>query len=55
MERAHLFKYLFDMSLDEITSFISYDEKVDAAQVAGNARRWWRNSDRLVKTVLTIA
>ena len=26
-----------------------------AAQVAGNARRWWRNSDRLVKTVLTIA
>ena len=29
---------------------------VDGAdQVAGNARRWWRNSDRLVKTVLTIA
>ena len=25
-----------------------------AAQVAGNARRWWRNSDRLVKTVLTV-
>lgn len=26
-----------------------------AAQVAGNARRWWRNSDRLLKTTLTIA
>jgi group II intron reverse transcriptase/maturase len=26
-----------------------------AAQVAAKARRWWRNSDRLVKTVLTIA
>ncbi len=26
-----------------------------AAQVAGNSRRWWRNSDRLLKTVLTIA
>ena len=26
-----------------------------ARQVAGNARRWWRNSDRLLKTVLTIA
>lgn len=26
-----------------------------AAQVAGNSRRWWRNSDRLLKTVLSIA
>ena len=26
-----------------------------AAQVAGNSRRWWHNSDRLLKTVLTIA
>ena len=26
-----------------------------AQQVAGNSRRWWRNSDRLLKTVLTIA
>lgn len=26
-----------------------------AKQVAGNSRRWWRNSDRLLKTVLTIA
>ena len=26
-----------------------------ARQVAGNCRRWWRNSDRLLKTVLTIA
>lgn len=26
-----------------------------ARQVAGNARRWWRNSDRLLKTTLTIA
>ncbi|UUZ76136.1 group II intron reverse transcriptase/maturase [Polaromonas sp. P1(28)-13] len=26
-----------------------------ASQVAGNSRRWWRNSDRLLKTVLTIA
>jgi len=26
-----------------------------AKQVAGNARRWWRNSDRLLKTTLTIA
>jgi len=25
-----------------------------AKQVAGNSRRWWRNSDRLFKTVLTI-
>ncbi len=25
-----------------------------ASQVAGNSRRWWRNSDRLIKTVLTI-
>jgi hypothetical protein len=31
MERAHLFKYLFDMSLDEITSFIAYDETVEAS------------------------
>jgi RNA-directed DNA polymerase len=26
-----------------------------AKQVAGNCPRWWRNSDRLLKTVLTIA
>ena len=26
-----------------------------ARQVAVNSRRWWRNSDRLLKTVLTIA
>jgi hypothetical protein len=26
-----------------------------AAQVAANSRRWWRNSDRLLKTTLTIA
>ena len=26
-----------------------------AKQVAGNCHRWWRNSDRLLKTVLTIA
>jgi len=26
-----------------------------ARQVAGNSRRWWHNSDRLLKTVLTIA
>jgi RNA-directed DNA polymerase len=26
-----------------------------AKQVAGNSRRWWRNSDRLLKTTLTIA
>jgi len=26
-----------------------------AARVAGNSRCWWRNSDRLIKTVLTIA
>ena len=26
-----------------------------ARQVAGNCHRWWRNSDRLLKTVLTIA
>lgn len=26
-----------------------------ALQVAGNSRRLWRNSDRLLKTVLTIA
>jgi len=26
-----------------------------ARQVATNSRRWWRNSDRLLKTVLTIA
>ena len=26
-----------------------------ARQVAANSRRWWRNSDRLLKTVLTIA
>jgi RNA-directed DNA polymerase len=25
-----------------------------ARRVAGNNRRWWRNSDRLLKTVLTI-
>ena len=31
MERAHLFKYLFDMSLAEITSFISYDETIEAS------------------------
>ena len=31
MEQAHLFKYLFDMSLDEITSFIDYDETVAAS------------------------
>lgn len=26
-----------------------------ARQVAGNSRRWWRNSDRMLKMVLTIA
>ncbi|HSI57107.1 MAG TPA: group II intron reverse transcriptase/maturase, partial [Ideonella sp.] len=26
-----------------------------ARRVAGNSRRWWRNSDRLLHTVLTIA
>ncbi len=26
-----------------------------ARPVAGNSRRWWRNSDRLLKTVLTVA
>ena len=26
-----------------------------AQQVAGNSGSWWRNSDRLLKTVLTIA
>ncbi len=26
-----------------------------AKQVAVNSRRWWRNSDRLLKSVLTIA
>jgi RNA-directed DNA polymerase len=26
-----------------------------AAQVAGNARRWWRNSAKLLQTILTIA
>ena len=25
-----------------------------AKQVAANSRRWWRNSDRLLKTVMTI-
>jgi RNA-directed DNA polymerase len=29
--------------------------EVVARRVAGNSRRWWRNSDRLLKTVLTIA
>ena len=31
MEQVHLFKYLFDRSLDEITSFISYDETIEAS------------------------
>ena len=31
MQPAHLFKYLFDMSLAEITSFISYDETIEAS------------------------
>ncbi len=26
-----------------------------AKRVAANSRRWWRNSDHLLKTVLTIA
>ncbi|MFN7711382.1 MAG: group II intron reverse transcriptase/maturase, partial [Curvibacter sp.] len=26
-----------------------------AKQVAANCHRWWRNSDRLLKTTLTIA
>jgi RNA-directed DNA polymerase len=26
-----------------------------ARRVTANSRRWWRNSDRLLKTVLTIA
>ena len=26
-----------------------------ARQVAVNSRRWWRNSDRLLKTVLKVA
>jgi RNA-directed DNA polymerase len=26
-----------------------------AKQVAGNCRRWWRNSDGVIKRVLTIA
>ncbi len=31
MEQAQLFKYLFDMSLDEIASFIAYDETIKAS------------------------
>jgi hypothetical protein len=31
MGQAHLFKYLFDMSLDEIASFIDYDETIEAS------------------------
>ena len=31
MEQAHLFKYLYDMSLDEIASFIDYDETIEAS------------------------
>ena len=31
MEQAQLFKHLFDMSLDEIASFIDYDETVEAS------------------------
>jgi RNA-directed DNA polymerase len=27
----------------------------EAQRVAGNSRCWWRNSDGLIKTVLTIA
>jgi hypothetical protein len=29
--------------------------EIVARRVAGNSRCWWRNSDRLLKTVLTIA
>jgi len=31
MEQVQLFKHLFDMSLDEIASFIDYDETVEAS------------------------
>jgi len=31
MEQAQLFKHLFDMSLDEIASFINYDETIEAS------------------------
>jgi len=31
MEQAQLFKHLFDMSLDEIASFIDYDETIEAS------------------------
>ena len=31
MAQAHLFKYLFDMSLDAIASFIDYDETIKAS------------------------
>ena len=31
MEQAQLFKRLFDMSLDEIASFIDYDETIEAS------------------------
>jgi len=31
MEQAQLFKHLFDMSLDEIASFIDYDETIEVS------------------------
>ena len=31
MEQAQLFKRLYDMSLDEIASFIDYDETIEAS------------------------
>ena len=31
MEKAQLFKYLFDLSLDEIASFIDYGETIEAS------------------------
>jgi RNA-directed DNA polymerase len=37
----------------EITALRASEEV--ARQVAANSRRWWRNSNRLLKTVLTIA
>ena len=40
---------------DAVKAARAYVQSGKRVVVAGNGRRWWRNSDRLLKTTLTIA
>jgi hypothetical protein len=44
-----------DLISDEACGSPHEHPAAGARRVAGNSRRWWRNRDRLLKAVLTVA